>query len=175
MALPALNTDDSNAPLPLSLARRYLEGKWALLFSHAEDFACHGFEADRWLWLVRDAFTQARIHPLALHGQKFSCPTNWVTEVGGLCVTAEPGRRSNGSSDGVFAVHEAMVQIASRFVMILDSSLRLRRTICYTPQGRLPSPIDLIAMAENVARADQRLQTSRNQLKVARQLALLEF
>ncbi len=29
--------------------RGWLHGSWGLLFSHADDFASYGFEADRWL------------------------------------------------------------------------------------------------------------------------------
>ena len=56
--------------------RRWLHGRWALLFSHPDDFAAYGFESDRWLVHVQEAFAATDIRPLALAGRH---ETGWVT------------------------------------------------------------------------------------------------
>ncbi|HKQ16586.1 MAG TPA: hypothetical protein VJT80_24430 [Steroidobacteraceae bacterium] len=114
-----------DSPLPAAALRRWLHGRWALLFSHANDFAAYGFESDRWLVHVQEAFAAADVRPLALADRQ---EAGWVTEVGGCTTTLALDR-------------------STRFVMTLDASLRPRRTFAYTQQDRLPSPIDLVALA----------------------------
>lgn len=150
-------------PLPVTALRRWLHGSWALLFSHADDFACYGFEADRWLAHVREAFAGTRVRPLALTSSKVSCSSGWVGEVGG-CSTRihidETQRYPVSRDANEHALSTAILNAGTRFVMILDDSLRLRRTFAYTTQDQLPSPIDLVAMAET-------LRNSLNQRKAS--------
>jgi hypothetical protein len=115
----------ADSPLTAAALRRWLHGRWALLFSHADDFASYGFESDRWLVHVQEAFAAADVRPLALADRQ---EAGWVTEVGG-CTTTLPLDRS------------------TRFVMTLDASLRPRRTFVYAQGDRLPSPMDLAALA----------------------------
>ena len=132
-ALAALKHDVSiaEAPMPAVALRRWLRGRWALLFSHPDDFAAYGFETDRWLVHVEEAFAATDIRPLARVGHH---EAGWVTEVGG-CITS---------------LALAAFQRSARCVMTLDAALRLRRTFVYTRQDRLPSPMDLAVLAKGV-------------------------
>lgn len=138
--------------MPLSSVRKWLRGNWALLFSHADDFASYGFEADRWLMMVRQACASADVRPLALACSSNHSPS-WVTEVGGRGVTVptDDTRRYPMLRDAYqLLLCEAINGAESRFVMILDDALRLRRTFAYAANDRLPSPIDLIAMTKKL-------------------------
>jgi hypothetical protein len=115
--------------LPAAAVRRWLHGRWALLFSHPDDFAAYGFESDRWLVHVQEAFAATDIRPLALAGRN---ETNWVLDVGGCLMRS------------------TAFDVAARSVMTLDASLRLRRTFVYTQHDRLPSPMDLAVLAREV-------------------------
>jgi len=69
----------ADSPLTAAALRRWLHGRWALLFSHADDFASYGFESDRWLVHVQEAFAAADVRPLALADRQ---EAGW-TDVGG--------------------------------------------------------------------------------------------
>jgi hypothetical protein len=135
MTYAALKYDSSapDSPLPAAAVRRWLHGRWALLFSHPDDFASYGFESDRWLVHVQEAFTANDIRPLAIAGRH---EAGWITEVGGRTTT--------------LAFDE--IQRDARFVLTLDASVRLRRTFVYTRHDKLPSPIDLAQLSRTVRR-----------------------
>ncbi len=152
MSYAALKYDVS-APdlrLPAPALRRWLHGRWALLFSHADDFAAYGFESDRWLVHVQEAFAATDIRPLALAGRH---EAGWVTEVGGCTTTLaldEIQRYPVARDSREEALRSAAFDPAARFVMTLDAGLRLRRTFVYTQRDQLPSPMDLAALAREV-------------------------
>jgi hypothetical protein len=140
--------------LPVTALRRWLRGDWALLFSHADDFASYGFEADRWLVHVGEAFAAAGIRPL-LVGPSAAADdgAGWLGEIGGVAADLrmnEARRFPIARGTHEHSLLTAISSATSRFVMILDDSLRLRRTFTYTIQDRLPSPIDLVAIAASV-------------------------
>jgi hypothetical protein len=138
--------------LPLSAVRKWLHGSWALLFSHADDFASYGFEGDRWLMMVRNACASAAVRPLAL-ASGCGHSANWVTEAGGRVATLpiDDTRRYPMLRDAhQQLLYDAVNAADSRFALILDDSLRLRRTFAYRTHDQLPSPIDLVAMAEKL-------------------------
>ena len=138
-----------DGPLPAAALRRWLHGRWALLFSHPDDFAAYGFESDRWLVHVEEAFAATDIRPLALTGHH---EAGWVTQVGG-CATSlaldEIQRYPVARDSREEALRSAAFDPAARFVMTLDAGLRLRRTFVYTQRDRLPSPMDLAALAKS--------------------------
>jgi hypothetical protein len=147
------NVPDANVqegPLPAVALRRWLHGRWALLFSHPDDFAAYGFESDRWLVHVEEAFAATDIRPLALAGRH---ETGWVSAVGG-CTTSlaldEIQRYPVARDSREEALRSAAFAPATRFVMTLDAALRLRRTFVYTLQDRLASPMDLAVIAQGV-------------------------
>jgi hypothetical protein len=131
--------------------RRSLDGKWGLLFSHADDFAEYGFEADRWLAHVRAAFEATRILPIALANEVLDRGTTWIAELDGLTMRVRVDEiRSSASA------YEDLIDMRStshdedmrRCVLLLDSACRLRWSFQYLPGASLPSPIELAALAE---------------------------
>ena len=141
--------------------RGWLHGSWGLLFSHADDFASYGFEADRWLVHVREAFESAAVRPIAL----MSCDKEdfdedllqtWIAEIDGcaLALRSADVRRLSARLQGrERTLFSAIVSATTRFVMIVDESLHLRRTFAYSPGDQLPSPIELATMAARLRSA----------------------
>jgi hypothetical protein len=126
--------------------------RWALLFSHPDDFASYGFESDRWLVHVQEAFAATDIRPLALAGHE----AGWVTQIGGNTTSLaldEIQRYPVARDSREEQLREAAFDPAARFVMTLDSALRLRRTFVYTQRDRLPSPMDLAVIAQGLREA----------------------
>lgn len=118
---------DCSHPLSSSELRRWLRRDWALVFSHPEDFASYGFEADRWIAHVEEAFKAHRIRAVALSRHP---DYSWVTQI-----------------EGRAAAIDLKVGPTTRFVAIVDGSLRVQRTFAYEPHDRLPSLLDLPAVA----------------------------
>ena len=128
--------------------RAWLRGNWALLFSHADDFACSDLESDRWLVVMRQTFAAAGVRPLALTASMSPRHASWVREVGGSSISIAPEEFPEGPDTfdlQIRTLRDAVAQASSRFVMFIDESLRLRRTFSYTAQDHLPSPLDLAA------------------------------
>ena len=152
MSNAALKYDvsDPQGPLAAPALRRWLHGRWALLFSHPDDFAAYGFESDRWLVHVQEAFAATDIRPLALEGRH---EAGWVMEAGG-CTTSlaldEIQRYPVARDSREESLRAAAFDPAARFVMTLDPALRLRRTFAYTQRDRLPSPMDLAVLAKGL-------------------------
>lgn len=140
---------------PVSL-RSWLAGHWGLLFSHADDFSQYHIEADRWLVLVQEAFAAAQLRPLGLARHPDAALHGWIAEVNGgarSVTLAEPRYWPHIADFRTHALRESVQRSRSRFVMILDAGLELRRTVFYSPGSHLPSLFDLIAMAEKARAA----------------------
>ncbi|PZN29425.1 MAG: hypothetical protein DIU71_14495 [Proteobacteria bacterium] len=158
--MPAFEHEASAAqPVPINALRRWLYGNWALLFSHPDDFAAYGFEEDRWILHVREAFAATGVRPLALASRTTRHSAGWVLQVGGCSTDVEPEslRRYPLARDShEYALATAVCSAKTRFVMFLDDTLRLRRTYVYTAHDRLPSPIDLAGVAERQRLGERR-------------------
>lgn len=145
-ATPAI---DPSAECP-SL-RAWLRKDWAILFSHPDDFVRCDLEMDRWLAVVQRAFAGCRIRPLALASPEGH--EGWVAQVTGDARTVlleEPSRENVRAVDlGALALHQDICSLAQRrFVMIIDETLRSRRTYCYSGLAGVPSPLELLGWAD---------------------------
>lgn len=118
--------------------RRWLEGRWALLFSHPEDFGSASFESDRWVVYVRDAFASLRLRPI---GIGYGDGGGWISQAGGRLVPR-------------YVLDEILpsgpLETSEHFVTIFDSTLRARRTLLYTPGDEIPCAIELAHTAAHL-------------------------
>jgi hypothetical protein len=128
----------------------WLGGQWGLVFSHPDDFASLDLEADRWLSIVGDAFTGARVRPLRLHSseQRFA---SWIERLSDAQPLLVLERRRRVSSDDLSARAAALRSVLSRmkdrFVLVVDERIQVRHIFTYQPSARVPSVLDLIAYA----------------------------
>jgi alkyl hydroperoxide reductase subunit AhpC len=142
---------DSSAECP-SL-RAWLRKDWAILFSHPDDFVRCDLEMDRWLAVIQRAFAGCRIRPLALASPTLEGHDGWVAQVTGDARTVlleEPSRENVRAFDlGAHALHHDIRSLAQRrFVMIIDDTLRSRRTFCYSGLASVPSPLEFLGWAD---------------------------
>jgi hypothetical protein len=152
MAKPAsLKSDDaSQNGLPL---RTWQEAEWLILFSHPRDFESCELESDRWLSVIQRSFAGSRIKPLELlpaHGT--AGQGSWIDQVNGdnrhvhLYEIRSVG--SNARDLRLYALREEIAALGPhRFVMILDESLRIRRTYAYSALTEVPSPLEFLGWA----------------------------
>lgn len=146
----------------------WLDGRWGLVFSHVDDFAVFDLEADRWLAVVKDAFAAANARPLAVMNARPRF-ASWIEQLDGEDPTLVLDQPKNASSERLVAntagLRGALARATSRFVMIVDESLNLRRTFAYTTADRVPSLLDLAATVVKL-RAEPR-QTERDHAPAA--------
>jgi hypothetical protein len=147
----------------------WLDGQWTLLFSDPDDFTRFDFEADRWLILLQEAFVAAEVRAAAVVSRagRFTRRTLpcWL-QAGGECPSlllreARPEARVMHLRAN--ALYQMVLDTPSRFVMILDSQLGLRRTIKYSCGDRLPSLFDLIAAAVRIRMTSSAPETHGNE------------
>lgn len=143
-------THSTSWSLPLFLLRKWLRGRWALVFSHPDDFANYGFEADRWVEQVKETFQAEGMAALAV-GPRAGSDAGWIAATGGCFIS----QRTFDSIVGDCTSEQ-------RFVTILDSALQLRRTFVYRQGDLVPSPIGLAALA-----AASRFRAHSKELRVA--------
>jgi hypothetical protein len=142
-------TDDGAAGSSISL-REWLDGRWAILFSHPEDFIRCELELDRWLDIVGNAFRQARIRPLALSRRAGAIDQGWVSQLSGDDCSVSLHERMNGQSLLDFhscRLRACLGRIEQRFAMIIDPAPCQRRTLLYGAAEEPPSPLDLVRLA----------------------------
>jgi hypothetical protein len=115
---------------------RWLSGRWSLLFSHPEDFASLGFEADRWVSCLCEEIERL---DLAVLASQTGCGRSWVSQVGGRSIASHEVEE--------LLPGDWRVNPSEHFVTILDGDMRARRTIVYAAGTAVPSPIELAQTA----------------------------
>jgi alkyl hydroperoxide reductase subunit AhpC len=149
-------TDDGSAGASISL-REWLDGRWAILFSHPDDFIHCELELDRWLDIVGNAFRHARIRPLAL--SRSTCPIDqgWVSQLSGDDCSVSLHERMNGRTlldFHSYRLRACLEGIDQRFAMIIDPAPRQRRTLIYGAAEKPASPLDLLRLACRIRSAE---------------------
>jgi len=135
-----------------NLLRASLAPRWAVLFSHPEDFAQEQLESDRWLSVLARSFKARGVLPVAVARPGSDPEQGWLGQLAAL----------DGESVAVLTLDDPSIALAElsesalraqiarsgpRFALILDSSLRCRRTLSYSSPVDLPSPLELIGWA----------------------------
>jgi len=142
-----------------TLLRASLAPRWAILFSHPDDFAQEQLEADRWLTVLARSFAARGVVPLALARPGSSPEQGWLGQLAALdsdsaAVLALDGRSAALEDPSEDALRAQIARSGPRFVMLLDSSLRCRRTLSYRPPADLPSPLELIGWTVALRKRD---------------------
>lgn len=152
-------TAHTSSSLSSPSLRTWLRDGWAILFSHPDDFVSYDLEMDRWLVITRRAFAQRCVRPIALAAPALERDHSWVTQVSGdhrAVVLEDPAQQHFGWRMGppgpvdlqTPVLREAIEQPGRRFVMIIDSALRIQKTFTYQGLSNLPSPLELLGWAE---------------------------
>ena len=144
MATLCLGDIDHSAPL----LRDWLAGDWGLLFSHPPDFQDQGMEQDRWLTILRDEFRARAVRPLACRRVGGDSDASWVGELS--CDRRLVRLHATEALGGVVdltahQLRDEIVNLQSRFVLIVDASLNRRGVLQYAAGRTSISPLDLLA------------------------------
>lgn len=151
--LPGWATD-SLGLTPTSL-RDWLGDRWAILFSHPDDFVSYDLEMDRWLVVTRHAFTERGIQPIALASPVLDPEHCWVTQVSGdnrAVLLEDPTQQHLGGSvdSQALMLREAIDRPGQRFALIIDNTLRIQKVFTYSVPSKLPSPLELLGWADGL-------------------------
>lgn len=141
--------------------RTWLADRWAILFSHPQDFAQEQFEADRWISILSQSFSAHRVAALALLSGGHDAEDGWIGRLAAstrYCVVMPSLELCEPAALMDPAVNDLRAYIdrsGPRFAMIIDSDLRHRRTLSYRLPGELPSPLDLLGWAVALRKKDR--------------------
>ena len=152
MATLCVGEIDCSAPL----LREWLDGEWALLFSHPADFEDAGMETDRWLEILRHEFRAREVRPIACRRPSGDADMSWVGDL--LCdhrlIRLHDADRSDADVIDLAArsLREEIATLGSRFVLVLDESLQRRGTLQYSAGRSSISPLDLLGSIDALRR-----------------------
>lgn len=142
--------------------RKWLADRWAILFSHPEDFAQEAMEMDRWISVVGRSFVACGVVPIALARAGYQGESSWLGKLAALdcestAVLALPpiGFPAGPSTS---ALRAEVIRSGPRLAMIIDRDARSRRSLSYRVPAALPSPLDLIGWAASLRKREPRLE-----------------
>jgi alkyl hydroperoxide reductase subunit AhpC len=155
MATLCLGEVDGSAPL----LRDWLDGDWALLFSHPADFQDQGLERDRWLEILRDEFRVRGVRPVACSQSAdagAAVDDSWAGEL--ICDYRLLRLQSDTAGDSVIDLparnlRADILGLLPRFVLIIDESLTRRGVLKYSAGRSSVSPLDLLASIDAFRRS----------------------
>ena len=130
----------------------WLGGAWALLFSSPEDFEPQGREKERWLTSVRDEFAMRGVRVLAVKRDRGWTQPSWGSKSSfdprpvQLC---EPlFAAADEVSFAARVLRGELLTLRSRFVLLIDGSLKRRAVLKYGAGRCAASVLDLLAAVD---------------------------
>jgi alkyl hydroperoxide reductase subunit AhpC len=130
------------------LLREWLQGDWAMLFSHPIDFQYQGLENDRWLSILREEFCAREVRPLACTRSLSALDAGWTSDL----VEDHTLLRLGGTDVVARRLREDLSSLSTRFVVIVDESLQRRGVLKYSAGRNSVSPLDLLASIDMLRR-----------------------
>jgi hypothetical protein len=139
----------------------WLGGGWALLFSNPEDFQPLERQKRPWLAAMRQEFGARRLHALTVERDAGSRPPNmssrvqalsWVDDLRGNPQAVWLGEPPFAAADAVSfaarALRGELLTARSRFVMLIDGSLKRREMLRYGSGASAVSPAVLLSAVD---------------------------
>jgi alkyl hydroperoxide reductase subunit AhpC len=152
MATLCLDSSDCSAPL----LHDWLNGDWALVFSHPTDFQDNGLEQDRWLAILREEFRARSVRPLACRRAAGDADDSWVGELIRdhrlLRLRAADSTRMDVIDLATRNLRDEIASLTSRFVLIIHPSLQPRGVLKYSAGRSSISPLDLLGSIDALRR-----------------------
>ncbi len=145
----------------LTSLRVWLGGRWAVLFSHPEDFAQEQLEMDRWISVLNRSFSDLRVAPIALARAGPEREQGWLAHLAALncesatVATLDPSPPGAPADASDCALRAQIARGGPRLAMVIDSELRCRRTLSYCRANERLSPLDLLGWAVALRKRDR--------------------
>lgn len=141
--------------------RAWLAGRWAILFSHPDDFVQEQLEMDRWLSIVNRSFAQQDVAAVAVARPGHEREQSWLDRLAesgpdsAAALTLDAPRPGALADLAVGALRAQVTRHGPRCVLIVDAHLRCRRALGYRPTDELPSPLELIGWTATLRKRDR--------------------
>lgn len=151
--------------------REWLAGKWAVLFSHPEDFAPHPSTPSGFITMLADDFAACRVRPVTLGNNARTTPS-WLDYAGAdnTKIVVAVGDSDGRVVDlGEHTLARKIARLATPFVMVIDANARCRSTITYRTlhTGRARTIRDVLTVVEVLRRGERGIRRHRCDLAVA--------
>lgn len=130
----------------------WLGGAWALLFSHPEDFEPRGRGQERRLDCLREEFGMRGVHALAVKRDYGGTQSSWSGKSSLDPRPVQLREPSFAAADRVSfaarALRGELLTLQSRFVLLIDGSLKRREVLKYSAGRRAVLALDLLAAVD---------------------------
>jgi alkyl hydroperoxide reductase subunit AhpC len=149
LVLTSPGSDVASRWSPLQSLADWLAADWALVFSHPRDFAHEGFESDRWLRIVRDAFRERGLRAVGLAAAHHEVDPGWIGEVSADdTVLALPAAWQSVQAG---MLREQLESLDGHFVLVVDAQFHVHGVLRYVHSYmNTLSPLDLLEAVDDL-------------------------